>query len=214
MKDLEGSSVAKYIEWGSKQKTKAGYSWKNAPSVLGRKNWYSIKNPESPPIFYPMINNTRLIFCRNSSIYTDANLVGIYPHEQTESYIEELLCSLNGTYNMINLELLGISNLGEGAIKLNPIYVKNSIILKPSKKLRLPSKFSNRKILSIFEEVGIDPSKPIRAQEPNPLPDRAELDNIIFDELGLTQDERREVYWSVCELVKQRIEKAKSLKKR
>ena len=70
-----------------------------------------------------------------------------------------------------------------------------------------------RKPLSVFEELGINPSKPIREQESDPLPDRAELDNIIFDELGLTEDERKEVYWSVCELVKQRLDKAKSLKK-
>jgi hypothetical protein len=212
MKELDGTSLLKYISWSSSQKTKSGDSWKNAPSVRGRKNWYTIKNPEKPPIFYPMINNTRLIFCRNSSLYTDANLVGIYPYDQSESNLEGLLCSLNGTYNMINLELLGISNLGEGAIKLNPTYIKNSFILKPSKKLRFPLKFVNRKILSIFEEVGINQYMPIREQEPAPLPDRAELDNIIFDELGLTQDERKEVYWSVCELVKQRIDKARSLK--
>ena len=70
-----------------------------------------------------------------------------------------------------------------------------------------------RQIKSIFEECGIDPNKPIREQEPNPLPDRAELDNIVFDELGLTGEERKEVYWAVCELVKQRLEKARSLKR-
>ena len=69
------------------------------------------------------------------------------------------------------------------------------------------------KINSLFEECGIDPNKPIREQEPNPLSDRAELDNIVFDELGLTEEERKEVYWAVCELVKQRLEKARSLKK-
>jgi hypothetical protein len=37
-----------------------------------------------------------------------------------------------------------------------------------------------------------------------------ELDDIIFDELGLTEEERKEVYWSVAELVKQRLEKAGS----
>ena len=72
--------------------------------------------------------------------------------------------------------------------------------------------FIRREIRPIFEECGIDFNKAIRKQEPNPLPDRAELDNIIFDELGLTQDERKEVYWSVCELVKQRIDKARSLR--
>jgi hypothetical protein len=65
---------------------------------------------------------------------------------------------------------------------------------------------------SIFGDCGIDPSKPIREQEPNPLPDQAELDNIVFDELSLTEEERKKVYWSVCELVKQRLEKARSVK--
>jgi hypothetical protein len=47
--------------------------------------------------------------------------------------------------------------------------------------------------------------------EPNPLPDRKVLDDIVFDALELTEDERKEVYWAVCELVKNRLEKAKSL---
>ena len=36
--------------------------------------------------------------------------------------------------------------------------------------------------------------------------------DIIFDTLGLTEDERREVYWAVCELVKNRLEKGGSVK--
>jgi hypothetical protein len=68
-----------------------------------------------------------------------------------------------------------------------------------------------RQIKSIFEECGIDPNKEIREQEPNPLSDRAERDNIIFDELGLTGEERIEVYWSVCELVKQCRKKTRSV---
>ena len=52
---------------------------------------------------------------------------------------------------------------------------------------------------------------PIREQEPNPLPDRKALDDIIFDAIGLTEEERKEVYWSVAELVKTRLEKAKSV---
>lgn len=70
-----------------------------------------------------------------------------------------------------------------------------------------------RQIKSIFGECGIDPNKPIREQEPNPLSDRAELDNIVFDELSLTEEERKEVYWAACELVKQRLEKARSVKR-
>lgn len=72
-------------------------------------------------------------------------------------------------------------------------------------------KISGRDIKSIFEECGFNLRLPIRDQEPNPLPDHKELEDIIFDILGLTQQERKEVYWAVSELVKNRLEKAKSV---
>lgn len=71
--------------------------------------------------------------------------------------------------------------------------------------------FISREIKPIFEELWFDKTKPIRSQTPNPLLDRKELDDIIFDELGLTQEERNEVYRSLAELVKARLDKAKSV---
>ncbi len=68
-----------------------------------------------------------------------------------------------------------------------------------------------KKFNSIFTELDFDPKNPIREQEPNPLPDRKVLDDIVFDALGLTEEERKEVYWAVAELVKNRLEKAKSV---
>ena len=65
--------------------------------------------------------------------------------------------------------------------------------------------------ICIFQELGINPKQPIRSQKPNPLPDRKALDDIVFDILGLTPEERNEVYWAVCELVKNRLEKARSV---
>lgn len=35
--------------------------------------------------------------------------------------------------------------------------------------------------------------------------------DIVFDILGLAQEERDGAYWSVCELVKNRLEKARSM---
>jgi hypothetical protein len=57
----------------------------------------------------------------------------------------------------------------------------------------------------------INSKQPIREQKPNPLFDRKALDDIVFDILGLTEDERNEVYWAVCEMVKNRLEKARSV---
>lgn len=75
----------------------------------------------------------------------------------------------------------------------------------------IDKEIGSRRINSVFEELGINPAHPIREQTPNPLPDRKALDDIIFDILGLTQDERNEVYWAVCGLVKNRLDKARSV---
>jgi len=68
-----------------------------------------------------------------------------------------------------------------------------------------------RPMYSLFNELNINPKQPIRSQKPDPLPDRKALDDVAFDTLGLTPAERDEVYWAVCELVKNRLEKAKSV---
>ncbi len=75
----------------------------------------------------------------------------------------------------------------------------------------LLEKMKSRRIGNIFEECGLRKEENAREQEPRPLADRKKLDDIIFDAIGLTIAERKEVYWSVCELVKNRLDKAGSV---
>jgi len=83
---------------------------------------------------------------------------------------------------------------------------------KPSKieKARIEQREIIRKYIN-ENELGFDPDRPIREQEPNPLPDRKALDGIVFDALGLTEKERKEVYYAVTELVKNSLDKARSV---
>ena len=185
----------------------------------------SIKKTTERKITYPIpdiISNRffgdRIFFVEGGDfIVSDTFFVGFLKKEYVR---EEVTTSLNGTVSLMVSEIVGRKNLGGGLLTIYGPEMKGLVLLDPNSmsanlKLRLRSmhdKITKRKVESIFGEVGIDQSKPIREQEPNPLPDRAELDNMIFDELGLTQDERKEVYWSVCEMVKQRIDKARSLR--
>ena len=104
------------------------------------------------------------------------------------------------------------SGLGLGARSLMVFEAKNSLILKPEL-ITKDIEISNRELKSIFDECGIDPKSktPIEEQEPKPLPDRKEFDDIVFDALGLTTEERKDVYRAVCRLVWNRISKAKSV---
>jgi len=133
-----------------------------------------------------------------------------------------ILVLINSTLSLFFMELYGRKTYSVGVMYIYGPEFKRQIFIKPdifSRKeiLKLDAlyfRLRSREIKTIFEECGLNPSKPIREQQPNPLPDRKELDNIIFNELGLTEEERKEVYWSLCELVKQRLDKAKSVKKK
>jgi hypothetical protein len=121
---------------------------------------------------------------------------------------------MNSTICVFQSEFFGYSLVSGGGSFITVEDLKKLLIIDKIKEKKLIEIFKDlksRKYYTIFTEIGIDPSKSIRSQKPNPLPDRKALDDIIFDILGLTQEERNEVYWAVCELVKNRLEKAKSV---
>jgi hypothetical protein len=213
-KELEGTNILKYILHGEKQK-KDGIRYNNIPSVQGRKHWYSIGEAQIPDfIFSSQIGERFIVPFNNLRCLLDYNLYGLSFKEKEK----EKICSiLNSAISFLFYETLGRFSLGEGLNKPMIYEVRKFLILDPKiiniKFKREFDSLSKREIGSIFEECGIDLLKPVREQEPKPLPDRAKLDEVIFDELGLTKEERKEVYWSVCELVRQRLEKARSVER-
>lgn len=216
---LKGTNALRYIEWGEKQKTKEGVLWCKVPSVQGRKFWYGISQQEKQDFimlrFRDLRNWTPLI--REDVLIGDVVFVGRYFEGQN---IKLLDAYLNSTVQVLVTEIYGRKNLGDGLLTTYgpelarlPVLSKSSIKGEMSRLDKPMEQLYKREVKPIFEELGINPTKPIREQQPQPLPDKAELDRVIFDELGLSEQERKEVYWAVCELVKQRLEKARSLKK-
>jgi len=123
--------------------------------------------------------------------------------------------SLNCTIYMLFRELKGFHGMGEGVLKL-PVKDVKEIYFIDCEFSKLSKILLNRNQNSIFEECGINPDSNILIsnQEPHPLPDRKELDDVVFDALDLSENERKDVYRAVCQLVWDRISKAKSVKKR
>ena len=225
--DLKGTNVIKYIEEGQKKeiiikkggdKGKKLIGYQNLETTKNRKNWYDLGAEDLPDLVWNYLHNDNSrVFFNDRKIFVNNVLYGVTLKNPS---LSKLTCLLqNSTINTLIVNIFGRMNYGEGALSLAVFEVKNILVLNPenfknsSKLIKLFEQYANREILDIFTECGIDPSKPIREQEPKPLPDRAELDNIVFDELGLTKEERKEVYWAVCELVSNRLNKANSLKK-
>ncbi len=227
-KDRVKKNTRQYINWGEmqvtrkRQKTAAGIPWPQTTTVANRKYWYSIppKNLLSTQLFMQYVANDRF-YCPFSqkAIVSDRCFHRIFP--KIESDFNFLVTILNSTFQTFLVMLLGRANLGQGALKFEAKDANNIITLKTSEISRqglnkLVDKIGCHKPVSIYQECGLDPESdiPLSEQEPKPLPDRKELDDIIFDALDLTQDERKEVYRAVCQLVWNRLSKAKSVKKR
>lgn len=158
--------------------------------------------------------------CRkiHKEIFFSHSFHGILPYNIGDV---SLICGmLNSSLTWFLIENLGRRGLGGGAIRLTtndvkrvPLIIRRELLSERAiKEIQMAFEtLAKREILDAFSEMGLDNSRSIRDQEPKPLQDRLEIDNIIFNAVGLTKEERKEVYWTTCELVKLRRDKARSL---
>lgn len=203
--ELKNTAALKYIEYGEKNKID------KTPSVQGRNRWYDIQEPEISDYLWIMTYRERFFVLVNGVVLADARFYDIYSKVKDKI---KLGLVLNSTLALFYTELMSRTyGGGGGPVDVKVYEVENMIVLDSNliaDKLK-SSKILRREVNTIFTECGFDETRSIREQNPKPLPDRAELDEIIFDELRLTKEERKEVYWAVAELVQNRLKKAKSL---
>ncbi|MCF7859617.1 MAG: Eco57I restriction-modification methylase domain-containing protein [Candidatus Cloacimonetes bacterium] len=202
--ELAGTNCLNYIVWGESK----GYN--KITSLKNRHIWWKLSKNNNYKTLWPMIHNDRPgVFVKESDFIVDHNLFEISINT----------ISIYSTLTILFRELFGRCNLGQGALKTEGIDIKKFLIIKPEiidLDIKHFDDLIKRDIKSIFTECGIYPESEIsiEIQEPDPLPDRKELDDIVFDALGLTEEERKDVYRAVCQLVWNRLSKAGSMKKR
>jgi hypothetical protein len=156
------------------------------------------------------INDINRVYLNESNLLESDKFYGITFTDR--SYCKEKSIALNATIYCFFRELKGFHGMGQGVLKL-PVYDVESIYFVKCCFEGIKPNLLNRDQNSIFIECGIDPESkiPIEEQEPKPLPDRKQIDDIVFDALDLTTEERKDVYRAVCRLVWNRISKATSL---
>lgn len=191
--DFKDSKISEYINWGEQ------INYHKRVSMLGRKGWWDLGNRTPAKFnFNYLINDVGTTYI--GEFFVSDNFHEIHTKKDLGTF-------LNSAVFWLFQNLGGRASFGGGLLKIQTYELEKMLVL--NELLAWPS--INKKTQNIFKECGIDPSRPIHSQEPKPLPDRKALDDIVFDALELTEEERKEVYWAVCELVKNRLEKAKSV---
>jgi hypothetical protein len=181
---LTGTRALKYIEWGEAQ------SFHRRPSCKNRNLWYDLGIRTPAKVLWPMIHNDRPgVYLNEKGVLVDHNLFEIVTNSNLEIW-----ASLFWTGQVIFRELYGRANLGQGALKTEGDDIKRLMVMNPDitpfEHLKIIKQcidsISQRMVESVSVEVGIDKNQSFS----NPLSDRAILDNVIFDVIGLTASER------------------------
>ena len=207
-RDLRRFNVRKYILWGEEK----GYN-DNPTCIQREKNkqshfgWYDLGDWKIADLLWPdAYDKSYGCFINKKNVYADKRFFLINYKDKVQKQ-RDLTAYLNSTIIPLFIEIFGIVNLGQGVIYTNVYQLKKLPILKPtiinkiqSKRIEAAfDKMLDREIMPIFEEIK--------------QKDREEMDSIFFDILGLTKDERRQIYDAVSELVNNRLEKAKTFGK-
>lgn len=216
-----------YINWGEKQYTRRrqkvdeGIPWPKVETVKNRKiGWWVIpeQNITKTNLFMNYVISKKFIApYSDKPITSDRCFHRIFIFNKKDSKL--LAALLNSTITNYSIEIYGRSNLGLGALKFEAMDAKKIKIIDPKsiskqkrkKILNVFNKLSKREILDIFNEIGAYSSEEVDFNKIKK--DRRELDKIIMGEiLGLSEEEQLDVYKAVVDLVKYRLERAKSVK--
>jgi type I restriction enzyme M protein len=208
-KALKGTNVLKYIEWGEKK----GYH--KRPTCAAREKWYDVGHQLPPPCLWFKAFNDRVVSpINNVGFFASDRFYPVYPLVGIDEITLGAL--LNCSLQSLLVELSGRVNLGEGALD-NMTYEAAAMYIVDPRKVEGPlltalakaiKNLGNDEIESAFEEFGVSGNlEKVKIK-------RRMLDKLIMtDILGLTEEEQLEVYKAVVDLVKSRLERAKSLKK-
>jgi hypothetical protein len=207
---LKGKNVLKYIQQGERK----GFHLR--PTCASREKWYDLGHQRTPDGIWFKAFNDRFFAPGNiKQSFSSDRFYAIYL--KNKAIKNKLFLYLNSTLPILIVELFGRVNLGEGALDNMTYEAASMFVLDVREESigdgRLFKKFLQRPMENIFKELGATSTDEVSLNKVKP--DRRELDKIIMgDILGLTEKEQLEVYGAVVDLVKSRIDKAKSVKKK
>ena len=227
-KKLQGTKMLQYILAGERKKfhkldtlvaRQLSYeNWKNKKSLKKKPTyfgWYDLGEWMKPDLIWSDAYNTRYAVFDAANIWADKRF--FYVTLNDKENIPLITAFLNSTLTTLFIDIDGITNLGEGAVYTN-VYQLKKLRVPGTKRIgqkklsEVLEKLKMRPIDSIFAEVGAHIAQEVSLSKVKS--DRRELDKIIMgDILGLTEEEQLEVYRTVIDLVKSRIEKAQSVDK-
>jgi len=194
--DLEkqDANVLKYIEHGEnieiairggRRGGNVVKGYHNLSTLKSRKRWYDLGKRKPAPILFARKMWERCVYSLNkANAYSHQCFYEVHPH--SEGNITTLVGLLNSSITAFISELQG-RFYGGGVLELTVYESKDLPVLNPEKL----SKRERQRIETAFVKICEAQDKGDEEVEQEA---RMELDNAVFDVLGLTENERKQVY--------------------
>lgn len=208
-KELKGTNVLKYIEYGEEK------GFDKRPTCASREKWWDLPEIKATLLSKRFIDVSFSYVFNPKNIFVGDTFFVIEPKNNSDNQV--ITSFLNSTIGTILTESYGRTLMGEGVLllygpEINPMPIINFKSFSKPQIQKLEQSFNKlckREIGSVFEEIGANSSEEVSLDKIKP--DRRELDKILMGEiLGLSEKEHLDVYKAVIDLVKSRIERAKS----
>ncbi|MBI5177482.1 N-6 DNA methylase [Candidatus Micrarchaeota archaeon] len=197
--ELRNTNVLKYLQMGEVKEID------KLSTCKSRRRWYDVGARQPAAMLWPKLTYQRHVIPLNKArAFADCNVYEITPNDA--SHAKAMCAVLNSSLYALFAELAGQKGLGEGAnammvydLERMPVIDVSKLGKQTIKELETAfDRLARRDCGTVLEEIK--------------LKDRQALDEIVFGMLGLTQKERKEVYSAAAELVRERTDKAKSVK--
>ena len=185
---LQGTRALSYIEWGESQE------FHNMSACRPRKRWWDLgaRVPAQLAV-NTLIDSVARTFLSKQALLFDQTLYTIAP---VSASAPSVCAAMNSTVTQMMINLGGRTNFGGGLLRLAAYEVASLAIPDPT---LVPDPDA-----AIFTATNWDVINPSAA--------RREIDEMVFDALGLTVGEQDAVYEAVIELVENRKLRARSLR--
>jgi len=209
---LSRTHVAAHIRRGERQ------GFHKRPTCASRepgRPWFDLGEAVDDSIAFPeRVRLRHIVFHNPDRVYLNKNLTGVEPLHRGDA--RTLALVLNSTVTAFFSEVLARQPGGGGG----PLDIDVCVVADipvPTREALSKHKTAlgridllGRELGSMFEEIGADTPEAVTLA--GVKPDRRALDQTVMGEiLGLSEEEQLEVYRAVVDLVRSRIDRAKSV---
>ena len=202
-RQLRGTNASRYIDWAERKKLHTKGENERRANSMGR--WYDLSQQvQAGRIAFGKTYNARhAVYANPGECVLGGRFASFTPHDDVDE--EVLLAVLNSSVTALFLEILGRTSLGLGALDF-AIYEARSVPVVDPRKLDIET--SDRLRAAYRDLVRRDP---LPVNEEVASPDKQALDALVFDVLGLSPAERKEVIAALLEKTMGRLKKAQSV---